>query len=103
MTARSLALLFALLTIVGAARSGGQELNSSSKVVGTWRLVATSPTSPLQAGYITYTDDGRVSAILRHGGRKPLTTGDRISASIEERAEAFATLFAYAGSYEEWR
>lgn len=100
MTARSIALLFALLTVLSAAHSGGQELKSSSKVVGTWRLVATSPTSPLQAGYITYTGDGRVSAILRHGGRKPLTTGDRISASVEERAEAFATLFAYAGSYE---
>jgi len=41
-----------------------------------------------------------MSAILSHGGRKRLTTGDRISASVEERAEAFATLFAYAGSYD---
>ena len=69
------------------------------KIVGTWRLVAASPTSPLRAGYITYTGDGRMSAIVSHGGRKPLSSGDRISASVEERAEAFATLFAYAGSY----
>jgi len=40
-----------------------------------------------------------MSAIVSHGGRKPLSSGDRISASVEERAEAFATLFAYAGSY----
>ena len=39
-------------------------------------------------------------AILRHGGRKPLSKGgDRMAASVEERAEAFATFFAYAGSY----
>jgi hypothetical protein len=44
--------------------------------------------------------DGRISAILRHGGRKPLSSGDPISASVEERVETFATLFAYAGSYD---
>ena len=100
MIARWLGLLSALFVVVSTANAGGDELKPSNRVVGTWRLVATSPTSPLQAGFITYTEDGRVSAILRHGGRKPLTSGDRISASIEERAEAFATLFAYAGSYD---
>ena len=100
MLARLSSLLAALVVIGSAVHAGEPELSTSNNVVGTWRLVATSPTSPLQAGLITYTSDGRVSAILRHGGRKPLTTGDRISASIEERAEAFATLFAYAGSYE---
>lgn len=78
--------------------------------MGTWRLISAStlaaspgtcedPSSPLREGLITYTNDGRVMAILRHGGRKPLSSGDRMSASIEERAEAFATSFAYAGRY----
>ena len=81
-------------------------MKPSDKVVGTWRLIAVSvpsspaATSPLKAGYITYTSDGRVSAILSHDGRKPLSSGDRISASVEERAEAFATCFAYAGTYD---
>ncbi|MCC8960979.1 lipocalin-like domain-containing protein [Bradyrhizobium sp. Pear76] len=100
MVSRVVALLSAFAIVIGAAQAGNDDLKPLEKIVGTWRLVAASPTSPLQAGFITYTGDGRMSAILRHGGRKPLTTGDRISASVEERAEAFATLFAYAGSYD---
>ena len=38
-------------------------------------------------------------AIISHSGRKPLASGDRISASVDERAEAFATPFSYAGRY----
>jgi Lipocalin-like domain len=82
---------------------------SKDQIVGTWRLVAASATSgsirndapygPTPSGLITYTDDGRVMAIICHSGRKPLASGDRISASTEERAEAFATSFSYAGRY----
>lgn len=100
MVSRVVVLISAFAIIVGPAQAGSDDVKPLDKIVGTWRLVAASPTSPLQAGYITYTGDGRMSAILSHGGRKPLSTGDRISASIEERAEAFATLFAYAGSYD---
>ena len=100
MVSKVLALLSALAIVIGAARARGYDLKPLDKIVGTWRLVAASPTSPLRAGLITYTGDGRMSAILSHGGRKPLSSGDRISASLEERAEAFATLFAYAGSYD---
>src|SRR4051794_433616 len=83
----------------------------TSGLVGTWRLISASSSSAgadrkdnaaslLRAGLITYTSDGRVMAILRHGERKPLSNGgDRMSAALEERAEAFATFFAYAGSY----
>jgi Lipocalin-like domain len=99
MVSRVLALLSALAIGVVAAQAQGHDLKPLDTIVGTWRLVAASPTSPLRAGYITYTGDGRMSAIVSHGGRKPLSSGDRISASVEERAEAFATLFAYAGSY----
>jgi hypothetical protein len=82
---------------------------SVDQVVGTWRLVAASasngstrndaPYGPTPSGLITYTSDGRVMAIICHSGRKPLASGDRISASTDERAEAFATSFSYAGSY----
>jgi hypothetical protein len=30
-------------------------------------------------------------AMISHSDRKPLTNGDRISASVDEQAEAFAT------------
>jgi lipocalin-like protein len=84
---------------------------SREELVGSWRLIAASATTPNGAtndapygatpsGIITYTSDGRViMAMLSHSGRKPLSTGDRISASAEERAEAYATYFAYAGRY----
>lgn len=38
-------------------------------------------------------------AIISHSDRKPLASGNRISATAEERAEAFATSFSYAGRY----
>ena len=38
-------------------------------------------------------------AIVSHSDRKRLASGDRISASADERAEAFATSFSYAGRY----
>jgi len=82
---------------------------SVDQVVGTWRLIAASassgsvrndaPYGPTPTGLITYTSDGRVMAIICHSGRKPLASGDRISASTDERAEAFATSFSYAGRY----
>lgn len=82
---------------------------SAGEIVGTWRLVAASATSgdvrdnapygPAPAGVITYTGDSMVMAIVSHSGRQPLTSGDRISASTNERAEAFATSFSYAGRY----
>jgi len=79
------------------------------QIVGTWRLKAAwassgsdrndAPYGPEPSGLLTYTSDGRVMAIISHSGRKPLASGDRISASIDERAEAFATSFSNAGRY----
>lgn len=40
-----------------------------------------------------------MSAILTFSGRKPLSVSDFISAPEKERAEAFATMTAYAGRY----
>src|SRR5688572_8880444 len=87
----------------------GPLTQSRDSVVGTWRLVSASALSgdgrfidtPFGAdpsGAITYTRDGRMMALISHGGRKPLS-GDRISSPASERAEAFATFFAYAGRY----
>jgi hypothetical protein len=95
-----------LISGIAYAQNGVQSMD---QIAGTWRLIAASATSggdrndapygPNPSGFITYTGDGRVMAIISHSGRKPLASGDRISASVDERAEAFATSFSYAGRY----
>ncbi len=81
---------------------------NTESLIGTWRLVSASASgdageseTPFGASpkdVLIYTFDGRMSAIITHGGRKPLS-GDRISAPADEKAEAFTTSFAYAGRY----
>ena len=39
-----------------------------------------------------------MAAVISYGGRR-LLSADRIAASVGERAEAFATSFAYGGRY----
>jgi lipocalin-like protein len=84
--------------------------NGNAKLVGTWKLISASsssasgeqnesPFGPNPVGILTYTDDGRVSALISYGGRKQLTIGAEPAALIEEQAEAFRTFLAYAGRY----
>src|SRR5579864_5105500 len=86
--------------------------NAQSKdaLVGTWKLVSATNTTEKgevienafgqnPTGFLTYTPDGRMMAIITNGGRKPLSVRDRVSAPAEERAEAFSTAVAYAGRY----
>jgi len=79
-------------------------------IVGTWKLVSVSsstpngernntPFGPSLTGFLTYTQDGRMTAIISYGGRKRLSSSDARSASAEEQAEAFRTFAAYAGRY----
>ena len=78
---------------------------SNDQLVGTWKLVSASsatsagelsqPYGPSPVGFLTYTHDGRVTALISYGGRKPLSVG----AQAEEQAEAFKTFLAYAGSF----
>jgi hypothetical protein len=82
---------------------------SSDKLVGTWKLVSAKITTdkgevrdswgPNPEVLLMYTADGRMSAILALGNRKPLSVSDFISAPVPERAEAFASMTAYAGRY----
>jgi hypothetical protein len=80
---------------------------ANDKLVGTWKLVSASSTTSNEersespygaspAGFLTYTADGRVTAIISYGGRKPLSFGGGMP---EEQAEAFKTFLAYAGRY----
>ncbi len=81
----------------------------NEKLVGTWKLLSASSTTSSglrnetpydqsPTGFLTYTADGRVTAMISHGGRKPLTVGGGIHA-LEEQAEAFKTFLAYGGRY----
>ncbi|MGA2345681.1 MAG: lipocalin-like domain-containing protein [Candidatus Sulfotelmatobacter sp.] len=87
-----------------ASGAVGQEID---KLVGTWKLVSASsktskgepgeaPYGLSPAGFLTYTAEGRVTALISYGGRKALSgTGG----TVEEQAEAFKTFLAYAGRY----
>ena len=46
-----------------------------------------------------YTRDGTMSVIINYSDRKLLSESDRVAAPAPERAEAFATPFAYSGRY----
>jgi hypothetical protein len=84
-------------------------VNTADKLVGTWKLVAASSTTaagersetpygPNPVGFLTY-GDGRVTALISYGGRKPLSVAGGSAAPVEEQAEAFKTFLAYAGRY----
>lgn len=78
----------------------------NEELIGTWKLLSASSTTsggerdeaPYGAspsGFLTYTADGRVTALISYGGRKLL----QARAAVEEQAEAFNTFLAYAGRY----
>jgi hypothetical protein len=95
----------AMTMLAGAGAAGAQD-----SVVGVWKLVSYTaldsatgeliePFGNAPRGFIFYTAGGRMSALLTAGDRKRFTAGNRINAPAEERAEAFATSSAYAGTY----
>lgn len=84
---------------------------AQDKLVGTWRLVSASTSTengktnneaygPNPSGLITFTPEGRMMTIIAMGGRKPLSVADRVSAPLNERAEAFSSFIAYGGRYD---
>ena len=81
-----------------------------ARLVGTWRLAAASsydaagapaepPFGTSPSGLLIYTGDGHMAALISHSGRRPLSVADRLTAPADERADAFATYFSYAGRY----
>jgi Lipocalin-like domain len=89
----------------------------NNPLLGTWKLIsaiATSPEGNIEPdaygsnpiGYITYTPEGRMMVMFSRSDRSPLggnmhspLSRDMRSVSVEERAEAFSTFNAYAGTY----
>jgi hypothetical protein len=81
--------------------------STDDKLLGTWKLVSASSTTssgersetpygPNPVGFLTYTADGRVTALISNAGRKSLSIG---GGTLEEQAEGFKTFLAYAGRY----
>jgi hypothetical protein len=106
---RSFFLPLLLLLVVPAIGQESASAQSKADLVGTWKLVSATETTKkgeVRAAYgweneglLTYTADGRMMSITTKRGRKPLSVSDNVGAPAEERAEAFATMTAYAGSY----
>jgi hypothetical protein len=118
---RTLKILLVIATAFAAISIGDRALgqtpresvpkSSPSGIVGTWRMTAVwswtendkthinrQAYGPHPDGLITYTADGRMSVLEVYDNRKPLSA-DREAAPVEERAEAFSSMVAYAGSY----
>ena len=78
-------------------------------LVGTWKLVSAwskRPNGELVGlygehpiGFLTYTKEGRMAVIISDSDRASLSTEDDLVAPNAERAAAFSTFGAYAGTF----
>ena len=79
-------------------------------LIGTWKLVSITRQAPdgkrddapfgkRPSGMLIYTADGHTSVIISYDNRNPLSSDDRLAASVSEKAAAFDTSFGYAGRY----
>ena len=83
---------------------------ASNPLVGTWRLMSNHsrtadgrtiyPYGTEVSGYITYTEEGRMCVAFGNANRPRFPSGDRAGASVEEKAAAYDSFFAYAGTYD---
>jgi hypothetical protein len=107
MKVRLIFLAWALAAVVFSPTANAQCKDSA---VGTWKLVSVTAKTDKgdvdkavlgehPSGLLTYTANGRMMAIISDDGRKPLSVADRVAAPAEERAQAYSTFMAYAGSY----
>ena len=79
-------------------------------LIGRWRLIAwstraddgtvTHPFGENPVGSLVYTPGGWMSAMLAAGERSPMSGADLLGGSESERALAFSTFIAYAGTYD---
>src|SRR6267143_6938242 len=84
-------------------------LQPKDALIGTWKLVSATNTTAKgdmenafgvnPTGFLTYMADDRMMAIITYRERRSLSVDDRVAAPPQERAEAFATMLAYAGRY----
>jgi hypothetical protein len=98
------------ITMIECGASTEECGHEYEKLLGTWKLVAASSTTATgkrneapygqcPIGFLTYSSDRRVTVLISHGLRKPLSIERGGGESVEEQAEAFRTFLAYAGRY----
>lgn len=97
------------LALIYVAIASQAIAQTQDTLIGTWKLISSKDTTETgevkdsfgrnPTGFLNYTADGRMIGIITFDGRKPLSVPDFISAPAQERAEAFATMVAYAGRY----
>lgn len=82
---------------------------SEQGMTGRWQIVAweqvyddgrrTYPMGQQVEGFIQYDPDGRMMCMLCRGDRQNFTTGGQWNASEQEKAQAYSSMLAYAGTY----
>lgn len=83
-------------------------------LIGSWRLLSwrtlgeaedgseriAYPMGERASGVIQYGADGRMSVLIARGDREPFAGGDFLGGTPEERARAYRSFIAYAGTFE---
>ncbi|MFJ1470020.1 lipocalin-like domain-containing protein [Massilia orientalis] len=82
---------------------------SEHGIIGRWQIIAweqvyddgrrTYPMGQQVEGFIQYDPDGRMMCMLCRGDRQNFTTGGQWNASQDEKAAAYSSMLAYAGTY----
>ena len=90
--------------------SGASDEELRARLVGTYRLVSVEsasddgevqhPFGENPDGFITYTPEGCMLAVLARSDRPTFADGDIMGGSEQERAAAFLTASAFAGGFE---
>jgi hypothetical protein len=85
-------------------------VSAALDLVGTYRLVSMEhytedgtvgrPFGDAPSGFITYTAEGYMMALLSRSDRQPFADGDIMGGSPQEQIAAFLTASAFAGRYE---
>lgn len=103
---------FFLILLVLAAQGNAQEANKTSaeKLLGAWKLISlyienssgvkTHIYGENPRGYLLYTSDGYMAAILLSGDRPRFQSNDILGGTAEEKVSAADSFGAYAGTYE---
>lgn len=85
-------------------------MSAVQDLIGTYRLVSMEhytedgtvgrPFGETPNGFITYTPEGYMMALLSRSDRQPFADGDIMGGSPQEQITAFLTASAFAGRYE---
>jgi hypothetical protein len=82
----------------------------SAELAGTWKLVAwrriaedgtiSYPLGADASGLLVYTTNGRMAVQIAATHRASMATNDPLDGDVQQRADAYSTCLAYAGTYE---